>query len=80
MLPDCVAWIVQVPTATSVTVDVAAVQTAGVNEEKETGRLEDAVALTAKEPDPYARSGSALKVIVWLAGVTWKFWVAAVAG
>ena len=69
-MPDCVAWIVQVPVATSVTVDVATVQTAGVNDEKETGWPEDAVALTAKEPDPYVRSGSAPNVIVWLAGVT----------
>ena len=70
MFPDCVAWIVQVPVDTSVTVDVATVQTAADNEEKETGRPEDAVAPTANVPDPYARSASALNVIVWLAGVT----------
>ena len=51
-LPACVAWIVQVPAAASVTVDPATVQTVGVVDAKLTERPEVAVALTAKGAVP----------------------------
>ena len=45
-LPACVAWIVQVPAATSVTVEPDTVQTSVVCELKLTGKPDEADALT----------------------------------
>jgi bifunctional DNase/RNase len=53
-LPACDAWIVQVPTATSVTVAPDTVQTVEVVEAKLTARPDDAVALTVKGAVPIA--------------------------
>jgi hypothetical protein len=78
-LPACVAWIVQVPTATSVTVAPDTVQTAEVVEAKLTARPDDAVALTVNGAVPSARFESAPKVMVWLPCVTWKLWLTGVA-
>jgi len=79
LLPDCVAWIVQVPTETSVTVDPDTVHTGAVCELKLTARPEVAVALTGKAAVPNGSLGSAPKVMVWLPCVTWKLWFTGVA-
>ena len=71
-MPACVAWIVQVPTATSVTVAPETVQTADVLDAKLTVRPELAVALTINGALPNGWFESVPKVIVWLACVTWK--------
>ena len=52
VLPACVAWIVQLPAAASVTVEPDTVQTGAVCELKLTGKPELAVALTAKGAVP----------------------------
>ena len=46
LLPACVAWMVQVPTETRVTVELDTVQVTVVCELKLTARPEEAVALT----------------------------------
>ena len=69
---------VHVPTATSVAVLPATVQTDVVSEAKLTGRLEDAVALSVKGALPSAIFESDPNVIVWLVWdgwVTWKLWL-----
>src|SRR5437867_12034842 len=63
---------VQVPTATSVTVEPDTVQTEVVCELKLTGKPELAFALTVNGALPNTRFASAPKVMVWLACVTWK--------
>ena len=65
-LPGCVAWIVQVPVVSSVTVLPLTVQTADVSDAKLTGKPDDAVALTLNGASLTSLSGSGLKVIVWL--------------
>jgi hypothetical protein len=79
LLPACVAWMVQVPRAASVTVAPDIVHTAGVVEAKLTARPDDAVALTLNGAVPYPRFESAAKVMVWLPWVTWKLWFTGVA-
>ena len=69
MSPACVAWIVQVPTETSVTVVPDTVQTAGVVEAKLTPLPDDALALTLNGAVPKTWFESAPKVMVWGAGV-----------
>ena len=64
----------QVPPATSVTVEPLTVQTEVVSEEKVTASAEEAVALTAKGAAPNVLLASAPKVIVWLALATTKPW------
>src|ERR1039457_1046801 len=79
-LPACVAWIVQVPTETSVTVAPDTVQTDVVCELKLTGKPELALALTANGAVPKTWFERAPKVMVWLPpGVTWKPWFTGVA-
>jgi hypothetical protein len=65
---------VQVPGATSVTVDPAVVQTAVVVDAKLTVKPEEAVALTPNGEVPNAWFDSVPKLIVWLACVTEKLW------
>ena len=79
-LPACVAWTVQAPTETSVTVPLDTVHTAGVVEAKLTARPEEAVAETANGAAPKVWFESAPKVMVWLSGITWKLWLTGVAG
>ena len=78
-MPAYVAWILHVPTATSITVALDTVHTGGVVEPKLTGKPEDAVALTVNGAVPYASFESAPKVMVWLDCVTWKLWLTGVA-
>jgi hypothetical protein len=68
--PACVAWMVQAPMATSVTVAPDTVQTAVVVEEKLTASPDDALALTPNGALPNAWFESAPKVMLWLPGVT----------
>jgi hypothetical protein len=78
-LPGWVAWIVQVPGVTNVTVVTNdTVHTGKEVEVKPTARPEDAVALTANEI-PNTWFARAPKAMVWLAGVTVKLWGTAVA-
>ena len=70
VLPACVAWIVQVPTLTSVTVVPNTVQTGAVCELKPTAKSDDALALTANGAIPSTRLESAPKVMVWVPSVT----------
>src|ERR1017187_1053686 len=79
LLPACVAWIVQVPAETSVTVVPDTVQTDAVCELKLTAKPELAAAPTANGAVPNARFDRAPKVMVWPAGVTWKLWLTGVA-
>jgi hypothetical protein len=79
VLPPCVAWIVHVPTATSVTVAPDAVHTDAVVEAKLTANAELAVALTVNGAAPNAWPDSAPNVIAWLPGVTVKLWLTGVA-
>ena len=78
-LPGCVALIVQVPAATSVTVEPDTVQTAVVADAKLTANPEEAVALTVNGGVPSVWFESAPKVMVWLPCVTWKLWLTGVA-
>jgi len=65
-LPPCVAWMLQVPVASNVTVDPDTMQTEGVVcESKLTVRPDVAVALTMNVPDPSTLFESAPKVMVW---------------
>ena len=80
VLPAWVAWTVQVPVATSVTVVPETVHTGVVCELKLTARPELAVALTVNGTLPASvRFAIAPKVMVWLLGVTWKLWLTGVA-
>jgi hypothetical protein len=79
-LPACVAWMVQVPTATSVTVAPDTAQMESVVAAKLTARPEEAVAPSGNEPVSNDRLASAPKLMVWLPGVTWKLWSTGVAG
>jgi hypothetical protein len=76
VLPACIAWMVQLPTAVSVTVlpDMAQFPIAV----KLTASPELAVALTAGDV-PNAAFGNVPNVIVWLPCVTWKLWMTGVA-
>ena len=66
MLPDCVAWIVQVPTERRVTVDPDTEQTLPVVEAKLTASVELAVALTANDPTENEYDEMVgVKVMVW---------------
>jgi hypothetical protein len=67
VLPACLAWIEQVPTATSVTVFSETVHTAVVLDAKLTGSPEVAVALTVYGPLRSALFGRAPNLMVWLA-------------
>jgi hypothetical protein len=78
-LPACEALIVQVPTATSVTVAPDTVQTVVVVEVKLTARPEDAVALTVNGAVPKGSVESVPKVMVWLPCVTVKLRLTGVA-
>jgi len=78
-LPLCVAWIVQVPAPTSVTVVPDTVHTAVVCELKPTASPELAVALTAKGEAPNTWLASDPNVMVWFSGVTGKLWLTGVA-
>lgn len=73
-LPACIAWMVQVPVATSVTVAPDTVQTVVVVEAKLTARPDEAIALTLNGDAPSERLGRAPKVMVWFPRVTWKLW------
>jgi hypothetical protein len=64
VLPGCVAWTVQVPRATKVTVDPATVQTVGVVAAKPTASPEVVVALTGNGTVPKDWFESVPKVIV----------------
>jgi hypothetical protein len=81
-LPGCVAWMVQVPTVHNATVAVllGTVQTEEVVEAKFTASPDDAVALTINCVGLNGSGERAAKVMVWLAGVTWKLWLKALAG
>jgi hypothetical protein len=70
--PAWVAWMVQVPAATSVTVLPDTAHTGEVWELKLTVRPDEAVALTVKGAVPRAWLANAPKVIVWLPAVTEK--------
>ena len=72
VFPACVAWIVQVPPLTSVTVPLETVQTGSVVEAKLTASPEDAVAFSLNGALPNTWFESAAKVIVWLSCATWK--------
>ena len=71
-LPPCAAWMVQVPTATSVTVVPNTVQTDEVSGEKLTVKPEVAVALSGGGVAPKTWGGGVTKVMVWAPGVTRK--------
>jgi len=62
--PACVAWIVQGPAETSVTVDPDTVHTAVVCELKLTANPEVAVALTVNAAVPYTLFANAPKLMV----------------
>jgi hypothetical protein len=79
VLPPCVAWIVHVPTATTVTAVPDTVQTDEVVEAKLTANPELAVALTGNAAAPNTWPDSAPNVIVWLPAVTVKPWLTGVA-
>ena len=70
MLPAWYAIIVQVPTASRVTVAPETVQTADVVEAKPTARADDAVALRVNGAVPKAWFASVLKLMVWPPCVT----------
>ncbi len=70
---------VQVPTATSVTVAPDTVQTGEVVDAKLTARPDVAVAFTVKGVVPNTWFNNAAKVIVWLPDVTWKLRLTGVA-
>jgi hypothetical protein len=74
-LPPCVAWIVQRPTPTSVTVEPDTVHTDVVCELKLTASPDDAVALTLNGAAPNAWLDNPPKLIVWLPAVTVKLWL-----
>jgi len=80
VLPGCEAWIVHVPTLTSVTVALATVQTVRVVEAKLTARAEDAAALTVNGAVPSVLLVRAVNVMVWLPGVIVKLWSTGAAG
>ena len=63
-LPACVAWIMQVPVVTSVTIEPDTVQTDVVCELKLTGRPDEADALTVNGADPKGWFERAPKVMV----------------
>ena len=71
---------VHVPVLTKVTVAPETVQTDSVLDEKVTGRLEEAVALSGKGAFPSAWFGIAANAIVWPPGVAVKLWLTALAG
>ena len=71
-LPACVARIVHMPSATSVTTLPLAVHTAGVCDENVTGRPEDAVACGRNCDCASVSSFGCKKKSVWMAGVTVK--------
>src|ERR1035438_8509896 len=73
-LPACVAWMVQVPTATSVTFVPDTVHTGAVCELKLTVKPELAMAMSVNGAVPNARLERVPKKIVWLPCVTWKLW------
>jgi hypothetical protein len=79
VLPPCVAWMVQVPAPTSVTVVPNTVHTAVDWELKLTASPELALALTANGAAPNTWPDSAPNVIVWLPAVTGKPWLTGVA-
>ena len=74
-MPDCDAWIVQVPAVTNVTVDPLTVQVAVVIEAKLTTKPEDAAALTVNGALPSCLSIRGANVIVCAALATAKLWL-----
>ena len=64
VLPACVAWMVHVPTASSVAVFAETVQTGAVVEAKVTGRLDEAVALRLTDPADKMVAGIEAKLMV----------------
>jgi hypothetical protein len=70
---------VQVPTATRVTLERDTLQTVEVVEAKLTDNPEEAVALTVNDPALSDRFGSAANVMVWLAFATEKLRLTGVA-
>jgi hypothetical protein len=76
--PGWLAWMVQVPAASSVAVEAAdeAVQMVGVVEVKLTGSPESAQAFNVIETDVLIIwAGIALNMIVWASRLTVKLWV-----
>jgi hypothetical protein len=71
-LPGCAAWMVHVPTVTSVTVLPETVQTETVDDVKITVSPEDAVALIVIGAAPTIWLERLANVIDWLCGVTMK--------
>ena len=69
-MPAWVAWMVQTPGPTRLTVAPVTVQTDAVSDAKLTGRPDDAAALTTNGLAPNSRFASGPKVMVWLACVT----------
>ena len=69
-MPDCVAWMVQVPRATSVTTAPETEQTDIVVEAKLTGRPDVAVAFTANGAVPKGWFERAPNPMVWLPWLT----------
>jgi hypothetical protein len=78
--PAWEAWMVQVPVATSVTVAPETVQTDVVVELKETGRPEEAVAVTVNGSEATLMLERAAKVIVWVPGEMRNVWSTGAAG
>ena len=80
VLPACVAWMVQVPKLTRVTVAPDTVHTVVVSEPKLAGKPEVAVALSAGGVEPSAWLPSGPNVIVCDSRPTEKVCVTGVAG
>jgi len=79
VLPGWVAWMVQAPRETSVTVDPDIVQTAEVVEAKPTGSPDEAFAPIEKGEALKGSFESAPKVIMLVPDITWKLWLTGVA-
>jgi hypothetical protein len=69
-LPDCEAWIVQVPGCARVAALPNTLQMDGVSDAKVTGNLELAVAERVSEVPWSWLAGNRVKVMVWGAGIT----------
>jgi hypothetical protein len=69
-LPDCEAWMVQVPACSSVAVLPETLQRVGMSDVKLTGRPEVAVAVSVRIVPCRSELGSALKVMVCVCLIT----------
>ena len=76
-LPAWVAWMVQVPALTSVTLPPETVQTGKVVDVNATVRPDVAVALRGMGAVPIIWFVSVPKAMVWTCGVTLKLWLTA---